>query len=117
MPEIANTSPKFGEIYRCKIGFTDLSGSKDRPSVIISSDEYNKTRDDLIIASITSKNPSKLTYEFEIENLELAGLEKKSFIKPVIGSIHKMLVFNKLGELSESDKNKLKEMLQKIIKL
>ncbi len=106
---------KFGEIYRCKIGFTDLSGHKDRPAIIVSSEEYNSIRDDLIVVSLTSKEPKNPTFEFEITDLSPTGLEKTSYIKPVVGSIHKMLVFNKLGELSDIDKQKLKTMLQKTI--
>jgi len=107
--------PKFGEIYRCKIGFTNLTGSKNRPAIIISSKEYNSSRDDVIVASITSKTPESEDLGFEIVDLQLAGLLKQSYIKPVIFTLHKLLIFDKLGELSQNDLPKLKDMLSRSI--
>ncbi|MCL2096851.1 MAG: type II toxin-antitoxin system PemK/MazF family toxin [Oscillospiraceae bacterium] len=50
---------KQGDIVLIPVPFTDLSSSKKRPVLILSSDDYNKNTDDLIVAAITSNIDEK----------------------------------------------------------
>ena len=43
-----------GDIVLIPIPFTDLSSNKKRPVLVLSSNEYNKNTNDLIVAAITS---------------------------------------------------------------
>lgn len=45
----------FGEVVLVPFPFTDQSGTKKRPAVIVSSGGYNANRHDLIIMAITSQ--------------------------------------------------------------
>jgi len=49
------TTYKFGDIILVPLPFTDQTISKKRPAVVVSSDEYNAGRADLIIMAITSR--------------------------------------------------------------
>lgn len=45
----------FGDVVLVPFPFTDQSGGKKRPAVIVSSSDYNANRRDLIIMAITSQ--------------------------------------------------------------
>ena len=49
----------FGEVVLVPFPFTDQSGLKKRPAVVVSSSGYNANRRDLIIMAITSKCGSR----------------------------------------------------------
>jgi mRNA interferase MazF len=44
----------FGEVVLVPFPFTDQSGTKKRPAVIVSGDGYNTSRRDILIMAITS---------------------------------------------------------------
>jgi len=60
-----------GDIVLIPVPFTDLSSSKRRPVIVISSDAYNKRSADVIVVAMTS-NPAQTTYSFTISNADLA---------------------------------------------
>lgn len=106
----------FGDILLVPFPFTDQTSTKKRPTVIISSDKYNSQKPDLIIMAITSQfNTSASFGEMIIADWKSAGLLKPSVIKPVITTIEKSLVIRKLGKLENSDRDKLKEVIQLIL--
>ncbi len=49
------TAYKQGDVLLVPYPFTDQSGSKQRPSVVVSGDGYNQTHPDVILAPITSQ--------------------------------------------------------------
>jgi mRNA-degrading endonuclease toxin of MazEF toxin-antitoxin module len=53
MPTQSMTTWRKGDVVLVPIGFTDQSGAKRRPAVVISSDPYNTQSPDVMIASIT----------------------------------------------------------------
>ena len=93
------------DIVLISFPFTDLSSSKQRPALVISSDKYNNSYDDLIIVAITSQIPATLSFdEFLIpkDDLLIAGLPKVSLIKlGKIITIHQHIARKKLGYLSK----------------
>jgi len=52
----------FGEVVLVPFPFTDQSGAKKRPAVIVSSNHYNASRRDLIIMAITSQVRQPLAF-------------------------------------------------------
>ena len=51
----ATTSYSFGGIVLVPFPFTDQTGTKKRPAVIVSSAAYNQARRDLVIMAVTSQ--------------------------------------------------------------
>ena len=49
------TAYSFGEVILVPFPFTDQTGLKKRPAVIVSSAEYNAQRRDVVIMAITSQ--------------------------------------------------------------
>jgi mRNA interferase MazF len=60
-----------GNIVLIPVPFTDLSSSKRRPVIVLSSDEYHKRSTDMIVVAMTS-NPAQTPYSFTISNADLA---------------------------------------------
>jgi mRNA interferase MazF len=106
------TGYEFGEIVLVPFPFTDQSGSKRRPAVIVSSAAYNRERIDLVIMAVTSQiRPSGGFGEVFVAGWQAAGLLKPSAIKPVLTTIERGLVMRRLGQLIEQDRNALRQAL------
>jgi len=96
------TTYRQGDVLLVPYPFTDQSGSKQRPSVVVSGDGYNQTHPDVILAPITSQirhTPD----EVGLVNWRVASLLKPSVVKPLLSSFDVRLVRRKLGALSASD--------------
>ena len=82
-----------------------MRAAKQRPALVISPDQFNSTRDDLLVAAITSQIPATLAAdEFLIPRTELAacGLPKPSIIKLLkLVTLHRLLVVRRIGSLAE----------------
>ena len=52
----------FGDVVLVPFPFTDQSGTKKRPAVVISSHDYNASRRDIVIVAITSQVRMPLGY-------------------------------------------------------
>jgi mRNA interferase MazF len=49
------TNYKFGDVLLVPFPFTDQTAAKKRPAVVVSSNQYNNGRPDLIVMAITSQ--------------------------------------------------------------
>lgn len=106
----------FGDILLVPFPFTNLTSTKKRPTVVVSSDNYNRQKLDLIIMAIMSQFNSSLNFgEMAISDFRNAGLLKPSIIKPVITTIEKSLVIKKLGQLNDLDCQNLQQLIGSIL--
>ena len=106
----------FGEVVLVPFPFTDQSGAKKRPAVVVSSSVYNTNRRDLVIMAITSQIRMPLGFgEALVTDWRSAGLIKPSVLKPVFTTIEQSLVVRTLGMLSADDIRILREMIAQII--
>ncbi len=110
------TTYSFGDIVLVPFPFTDQSTTKKRPAVIISSDQYNRQRPDIIIMAVTSQMQSADYFgDMTIRQWQQAGLLKPSVIKPIFTTVEKGLVLKKLGNMSNNDRKEIKKAIQTII--
>lgn len=106
----------FGNILLVPFPFTDQTGTKKRPAVVVNSAIYNQRHNDLILMAITSQVRKPLTLgELEIIEWQKAGLLKPSVVKPVFTTIEERIVIKKLGSLDISDENNLRNIIQQIL--
>ena len=106
----------FGDVVLVPFPFTDQSGAKKRPAVIVSSSGYNAGRRDLVIMAITSQVRMPLGFgEALVADWEAAGLIKPSVLKPVVTTIEQGLVVRTLGALSAADLHTLRETIAQLI--
>lgn len=110
------TAYNFGEIVLVPFPFTDQTAIKKRPAIIVSSNDYNINRPDIIIMAVTSQMRSSAYFgDIIIHQWKQAGLLKPSVIKPIFTTIEKNLVLKKLGHIENEDRLALQEVLQKIL--
>ena len=106
----------FGDVVLVPFPFTDQSGAKKRPAVIVSSGGYNAGRRDLVIMAITSQVRTPLGFgESLVADWQAAGLIKPSVLKPVVTTIEQGLVVRTIGALSAADLRTLRETIAHII--
>jgi mRNA interferase MazF len=106
----------FGDAVLVPFPFTDQTGTKKRPAVVVSSAVYHSARRDLVLMAITSQVRTPLGVgEVEVGEWKKAGLLKASVVKPVLTTIEKGLVQKKLGRLEEPDRDELRNALGVIL--
>jgi mRNA-degrading endonuclease toxin of MazEF toxin-antitoxin module len=110
------TTYSFGDVVLVPFPFTDQTGTKKRPAVVVSSSEYQARRRDLVIMAITSQIRARLVFgEFTVTDWRKAGLIMPSAVKPVLTTIAKRLVLKKLGQLQLADVKALRTSLEQIL--
>lgn len=110
------TNYDFGDIVLVPFPFTDQTGIKKRPGVIVSSAAYNAARRDVIIMAVTSQSrPAGAIGEIQVKDWKGAGLIKPSIIKPVITTIEQRLVIRRLGQLRKDEQETLRKSISKIV--
>jgi mRNA interferase MazF len=100
-----------GQVITIPFQFIDLTTTKKRPALIISSRAFNQSHDDLIVVAITSQKPFNLQPdEYLLPDVEqqAAGLPKPSKVRcGKIVTIHQRLVRKTLGQISTSALNEI----------
>jgi mRNA interferase MazF len=105
-----------GDIILVPFPFTDQSGAKKRPAVVVSNQSYNENRRDLIIMAITSQVRTPLGFgEALVTDWQSSGLIKPSVLKPVFATIEQGLIVRTLGTLSPTDSDALRKVISQII--
>src|SRR3989338_3254766 len=112
------TGYRQGDVVLIPFPFPDLSTFKQRPAVVISSEGFNRTHQDVVVAAITSHIPSRLEssdYRLEHSDLQSAGLPKPSLLKlGKIVTLDRRLIRKKLGSLPASTVAKVLAQLQNV---
>ncbi len=80
-----------GEIVLVRYPFSDLSGSKVRPAIIVSP---RHTSQDLFVIPLTSHTARLLTGEFVLGEWKTSGLNVASAVKRSLFTIHESLIVN-----------------------
>ncbi len=99
--------------------FSDQSGRKVRPIIVLSNDKFNEYSQDIIAIGITS-NISKDKYALDLNNKDL--IEGKLMTKCVIKienilRLDKSLIIKKIGKIKEDKLKKIIRILNEIIKV
>lgn len=88
------------EVILPRYPFSDLSGSKVRPAVVVNAPHASQ---DVIIVPPTSKLSPLLAGEFVLADWKAAGLNVASAAKRGLYTIHQSLVIKSVGSLSAAD--------------
>ncbi len=114
---MANTATfSFGDVVLVPFPFTDQTGTKKRPAVVVSSADYNSSRRDIVIMAITSQVRRPFAFaEAFLDDWEAAGLIKQSVLKPVFTTIEQALVIRVMGQLTSGDKRVLRKVISEAL--
>ena len=107
------TKYKRGDIVLVDFGFSEGAGSKKRPTLIISSDDYHKGRQEVIVVAITGNIKRALFGDTKIDKWKEAGLIYPSLVTGIIRTIKDNMIIHKLGTLLQQDFQKVQKNLGK----
>lgn len=103
----STTTYKRGQVVVVNVPFSDQSGVKPRPAVVVSTDAFHRTLPDLIVCPISSQpqyhrrpGPS----DYPLQEWRGAGLHHPSTVRiSKVLSVDKQILKRIVGSLSEED--------------
>ena len=102
-----------GDIVLIPFPFSDLSGNKNRPALILIDSDY-----DVTVCFITTQLKWQSAFDILINPDEFNGLKKPSLIKlNKLATVNKELIIGLLGQLHNQHLTLLNENLLNIFKL
>jgi mRNA interferase MazF len=102
-----------GDIVLLPFPFTDLSGLKNRPALILVDGES-----DITVSFITTQLEWQEDFDIKIEPTLTNGLKRTSLVRlSKLATIDKDLVLGELGKLSQDELNNVDRSLVRILKL
>ena len=96
------------EVVLISYPFSDLTGAKVRPAVVVSASHVSQ---DLLIVPLTSKTGGLLAGEFVVTDWKQAGLNIETAVKRGIYTVKETLVRKRIGELDDRDATRLEQSL------
>lgn len=110
---------KRGDIVLVPFPFTDASGSKRRPALVVQNDRNNQRLNAVILALVTSNiqravtEPSQLFIDISTADGRQSGLLHHSAVKcEHLVTVHQGLIERVIGRLSASQMNAVNRCLQ-----
>ncbi len=105
-----------GDIVIVPCPFTDQSGTKQRPAVVMSGTAHNQSRADIILAPITSQLRGAVD-SLAVTDWQAAGLLRPSVVKPILSTFDARLVRRRLGALSAADRAQVRAFFARVLDL
>ncbi len=92
-----------GDVVLVNFVFSDETGVRRRPAVVVSSNEYHQRRQEAIIAAITSRTDRVLIGDHPISEWQGAGLLFPSVATGIIRTVKQGMIARKLGAMPNGD--------------
>lgn len=114
---LSGTMLKQRDIVLIPIPFTDLASQKKRPAIIISSDPYNETNEDIVVVALTSNIETRdFTITLTSNDLENGTLKVTSMIRvDKIYTLNKSIVIKTFGRVKPDILTKIRGLFLKLI--
>lgn len=107
-----------GDVVLVPFPFSDLSTTKVRPAVVVSSALYHAEKPDLVLAAVSSKIEAATgPLDFVFNGWQRAGLRYPSAFKPVLFTLEPRRVLHRIGALSQMDLAEVDLRLRRILEL
>jgi len=111
------TACKRGDVVLVGFVFSDESGRKLRPAVVISSPAYGRGRREVVVAAITSNIGRHLFGDHLIRDWKSAGLLFPSVATGIIRTVARGIVDRKLGVMGKADMDAVDRELRRSLAL
>ena len=111
------TNYKRGDVVLANFVFSEQSGVKRRPALVLSTNEYNNGRQEVIVAAITSNTQRILIGDYLLADWQEAGLLYPSVVTGIFRTIKNQMIYRKLGELSDNDMKSFEQNVRHILGL
>jgi mRNA-degrading endonuclease toxin of MazEF toxin-antitoxin module len=97
------TAYKRGDVVLVGFVFSDESGKKLRPALVISSSAYNRGRKEVVVAAITSNVKRRFFGDHLIGEWKRAGLLFPSVATGILRTVTREMLDRKLGVMATVD--------------
>ena len=112
----AGTNIEQRSIVLVPFPFSDLSGNKKRPALVVSNADFNRKSEDVICCLITSNPNVKDGIKIVNKDMESGTLEFDSFVKPYkLFTAEKSIIYKTLGKLGKKKSIQVVEKVKKIV--
>src|SRR6266542_6874597 len=102
-----------GDVLLVPFPFSDLSTTKTRPAVVVSSAKYQVHEPDLILAAVTSRVAAATgPMDYVLSDWRAAGLRFPSALKPVLFTLDPARVLFRVGALTRADLSQVDRRLR-----
>src|SRR5438552_984405 len=102
-----------GDVVLVRFPFTDLSTTKNRPALVLSTPGFAARQGDVVVLAMTSKPQREA--KLRLSRWQSAGLPKPTWLKPVVGTLATSLVLRRLGRLHAADRPRVRLALRQAI--
>lgn len=106
-----------GDIVLVGFVFSDESGRKLRPAVVISTPVYQRARQEVVVAAVTSNIRRRLFGDHLITGWKTAGLLFPSVATGIVRTIKRTMIDRRLGSLPKPDLEGIDRELRRSIGL
>lgn len=106
-----------GDVVLISFIYSDETGTKMRPAVIVSSNTYNQHRQEVVISAITSNTNRILTGDYLISNWKESGLLSPSVATGIIKTIKQSMVIRKIGTMPKNDLEEISKQLSIVLEI
>ena len=97
--------------------FSEETGRKIRPVLVISSAGYNRNRQDLIVAAVTSNIRRRLFGDYMMADWRGAGLLFPPIVTGILRTIKQTMVERRLGRMADTEMPAFERLLRRALAL
>ena len=106
-----------GDVVLVRFVYTDETGTKRRPAVVLSTNDYHQGRQEAIVAAITSNVHRLLVGDHLIDGWQEAGLLFPSIATGIIRTIKQAMIDRRLGEMPTADMQAILAQVSQVLGL
>ncbi len=106
-----------GDVVLVGFVFSEETGKKLRPAVVISSTAYNRAREEVVVAAITSNVRRRFFGDHLIADWKGAGLLFPSLVTAILRTIKRTMIERKLGSMPKPDLEAVDRLLHQSLGL
>ena len=106
-----------GDVVLVNFVFAEETGSKRRPVLLLSSDQYTQGRQEAVVSAITSNTRRILVGDHLMVDWDEAGLLFPSVVTGIIRTIKQSMIDRKMGTISQNDLAEIESNLKEILEL
>ena len=107
-----------GDVVLVPFPFSDLSTTKVRPAVVVSSALYHSTEPDILLAALTSQVTAAIgPFDYLLQDWRSANLRFPSALKPVLMTLDPTRVVHRIGTLTDADLEQVDQRLRGALSL
>ncbi len=92
-----------GDVLLVEFLFSDESDRKTRPALVVSAEDYHRSRSEVIIAAITSNVSRRLLGDYFVRDWQRARLLFPSAVTGILRTVKPSRLRRRLGTLSSTD--------------